>query len=177
MPGDGMVTLNAAEMRQGLLCGGERQIANLMQGRQDRYGADPASGWNLHITGALAEVAAAKYLGRHWEGMGALDNFKASDVKGVEVRWSGVPYLILHERDKDDLPYLLVTGLGPSFTLRGWKLGADGKDQRYWGDPYKKNRPAFFIPVSELDSMRLLTTFLKLDDESDAKAHDRPVLR
>lgn len=44
--------------------------------------------WGAHIQSAIAELAVAKYLGRHW-GMGVND-FHQPDIAGlpVEVRWS-----------------------------------------------------------------------------------------
>ncbi len=141
-----------------------RVVQNIKKGRRDKYGAETQSVWHTHINGALGEVAVAKYLGRYWDGMGALGDLHAADVGGgVQVRWTGKPNgdLILHPSDADDKPFVLVTGDAPRFTLHGWILGRDGKLETYWRDP-AGGRAAFFVPQNKLVPIAELAAWLTL---------------
>jgi len=154
------VTLNPAEMIHGALCGVLRQVQNLKHNRHDKYGAEEMDPWALHINGALAELAVAKYLGLPWTGMGALGDHSLADVDdSTEARWvTNAHYsLLLHPDDNDERVYVLVTGRAPSLALRGWKLGRDGKNQKYWADP-KGGRPCYFVPQTELEPMTTLSS-------------------
>ena len=59
--------------------------------------------------------------------------------------------LLLHPRDLDDAPYVLMTGGGGAYQVRGWIMGRDGKQEKYWGDRANQNRPAYWVPQSALN--------------------------
>ena len=150
-----VVTLSPSELLHGAMCGVYRQVQNIRRRRRDRFGAEVEAGWQLHICGALGELAVAKHLGRYWIGMGVLGDLEADDFAGGQVRWATRPTdrLILHESDPDNARFVLVTGVTDEFLLHGWILGSDGKQKRFWNDPVG-GRPAFFVPRSELRDIR-----------------------
>lgn len=129
----------------------QRQVDNLQNGREDAYGAEKNRGWQNHIEGALGEKAFAKAFGLYWSGhVGDLD---ADDVGPYQVRTRSEYWheLILHKRDKDDRPYVLLTGLNGEYDIRGWMFARDGKKDKYWKDPTGKGRWAYFIPQEDLN--------------------------
>jgi len=145
------IVLRYDEMLMAAQAGVLRTIENLKKGRRDRRGADPHNGWTLSIEGAMAEYAVAKAFDRHWQGKGNLGDADVSRV--IEVRRCIYPYgdLRLHPEDHRDRPYVLVTGERGAYTIRGWIRGGDGMKERYWGSPYAENRPAYWVPQTDLN--------------------------
>ena len=150
-----VVTLTSTELLHGAIAGVFRHVQNLRAGRRDRYGCSPDEGWQKNIEGAIAELAAAKASGRYWVGLGALGDFTAADVRGLQVRHSpGDDHrLVLHKTDNPADPFVLVTGRPPRFTLRGWIYAGDGQRAEYWLDPTGANRWAYFVPQTALRPM------------------------
>lgn len=157
-----VITLTPSELIHAATAGVHRQVQNLKLGRRDRYGAGPDDAWRIHIGGASAECAVAKFLGVYWDGMGALGDLHALDVRGVQVRWAMKPThrLIVHEADADALPFVLVTGDGFQMTLQGWIQGAGAKRPQFVDDPVG-GRPAFFVPQDELLAIETLKHWLE----------------
>lgn len=148
------IELTSAEIMMAAQAGIMRQVENIKKKSQAYYGASTTSDWQLHIEGCLGEFALSKFLNVWWGGKG---DKRGCDVGVYDVRTrSSHSYdLILHENDPDDRVFWLVTGVNGSYKVHGWILGKNGKQEKYWADP-AKNRPAFFIPSSELnDPMEL----------------------
>lgn len=153
------VTLTWSEMQTAYLIAGQRRIMNMKKKLPGKYGAPEHEGSEeLDIVSTRGEMAVAKGLNLFWSG--SVGDYGAIDVGGrVEVRtrtkhWHS---LILHKADKNAAPYVLVDASStPEFRLVGWLFGKEGKLEKYWSDPSKKNRPAYFIeqrylrPISEL---------------------------
>lgn len=120
-------------------------------------------GYSEKIAGAVAEYVVSKALGANWQPVKAIG---ARDVGAFEVRSTGRAdgRLILHERDPDDVPFVLVTGSYPRFTVRGWILGGDGKQPQYWGEWSK--RPAYFVPQAALQPIETLQDFTYANHQS-----------
>jgi hypothetical protein len=126
--------------------------------RPPRYGAPEGEGsFELHWIGCVGEKATAIYTGLYWDGsignLGAVD--VGSRVQGVQVRTRLKAYyeLMLHEDDADTLPFVLVLiHKLPVVILRGWVLGREGKQDRFWME-YVKDRPAFFVPHKTMRPM------------------------
>tara|TARA_R110000803_G_C11989495_1_gene321960 strand:- start:9029 stop:9499 length:471 start_codon:yes stop_codon:yes gene_type:complete len=144
------VVLTPSEMVLAASAGVMRNVKNINAKLKDAYKADPNQGWQMHIEGALGEMALAKFLGLYWPGVGKM---RGTDVGEVDVRTrSRADYeLILHEKDPDDRVFWLLCGNNGRYDVKGWILCADGKRQEYWSDPSGKNRPAFFVPQSKLN--------------------------
>lgn len=125
--------------------------------KEGQYGCNNvAVGWQVNCDGACGEMALAKYLGVFWDGN--MGNFQAADVGALQVRTNPNAWgdLMLHPKDKDeDIFVLILSDKMPSYTLRGWIYGHEGKLQKWWRDG-AKGRPAFFVPQSELHDMSTL---------------------
>ena len=143
------VTLTSSELLLAAQAGCMRQVENLFRGREDAYGASNGQGWEMHIQGAAGEFAVSKALNLHWPGKGRL---RGSDVGPLQVRTAArhSHCLILHEEDDDEVAFVLVTGLAPSFIIQGWIRGWYGKRRQHWRDP-AGGRPAFFVPQAVLN--------------------------
>jgi len=143
------VELTPAEMMQGAMAGCMRQVENIKIGRVDAHGAGIDMGWQLHIEGALGEMAVAKQQGLYWAGKGA---FRGDDAGCIQVRSTthDKGRLILHREDADHDIFYLVTGICGKYMVRGWIIGHEGKQEKYWTDP-DTGRPAFFVPQEDLN--------------------------
>lgn len=109
---------------------------------------DDDAGWTIDIEGAAAEKALAKHYGVYWGGtVGKLDE---DDVGQYQVRCTrhAGGHLILKKTDKPAKPYILLTGLAPTFCVRGWITGRDGLQSQYWKE--HEGRWGYWIPQSLL---------------------------
>ena len=134
-------------------------------GAKHRYGAKDTETWQMGIEGALGELVIAKHFGIFW-GKGS---YGTDDVGPYEVRQTPLAHgkLIIHPGDKDDKRYYLVTGVLGTYYIRGYMYARDAKNPKYWSDPQGTNRPAFFVPQSDLiDEFKVVQTQEKhwLDD-------------
>ena len=97
-----IIELDAFEWWQAAQAGLSRQIKALKKGRKDAHGFK-GDGWGVHIEGACAEAAVAKYLGVWWSG--DFERLYGGDVANkVEVRSThhARGALIMHDTDFDD---------------------------------------------------------------------------
>jgi hypothetical protein len=129
-----------------------RYVANL--GRPNAYGL-AKDGRDEEVLGAYGEYCVSLWLDRSWRPV--VDNPWTDldgDVGPLQVRTTRNardPHLICHPRDKDQATFILVSRLEwNQFRIEGWLPGSLAKDQTYWGDKYKHNRPAFFVPPAQL---------------------------
>lgn len=111
----------------------------------------------IDIQGAEAEKAVAVALGIKWDGKFFDINTwlkwrdVGHDVSGIEVRSTRHENgrLILHPKDSDNSPFILVISKKPVYSLVGWCWGKDGKRQDYWWDCGYK-RPCYYVPRNNL---------------------------
>ncbi|MFW9879540.1 MAG: hypothetical protein ACFFG0_41215 [Candidatus Thorarchaeota archaeon] len=122
----------------------------------------------IDIQGAEAELAVAKAFKLLWDGSFLeLDKWfnwrdQGHDVSGLEVRSTHHPKgcLILHPKDKDNSPFILVlTHQRPVFILAGWNIGREGKKSEYWRD-VGYGRPCYYLPQNKLRKMNDLEKYL-----------------
>ncbi|NDB68646.1 MAG: hypothetical protein EB015_11710 [Methylocystaceae bacterium] len=156
-----IIELSKMEFEFACFIGLQRTTARMYGGSLHAYGADVSKGlFDSNLGGAIAEYAVAKYLGCYWSQQP--ENMRLPDVGGiVEVR--STPHadglLRLHDRDKDEAPYVLALTYDlPKVHLVGWIVGKDGKSQQYWGDKWSNGRPAFWVPQTGLLPMDELKT-------------------
>ncbi len=142
------ITLTPAEYQHAAYAGFVRQAQNLCAGRVDAHGYS-GSGYDIHILGAVGEFVVARALDVFWSGPGTL---RAPDVGLLQVRTAtrADSRLIVHPTDPDDAPFVLVTGSGLTYVVRGWLLGQDAKQPHWWADPTRSQRPAYFVPQAAL---------------------------
>ena len=157
-PNDLKYAENIANKRNKSQRDGNRQDGKVLE---DSLGID--------IQGARAELAVAKGLKLPWDGdFRDLDNWfewreSGHDVSGLEVRSTKHKNgcLILHPKDKDEAPFVLVLAYDdPVFVLVGWNFGYTGKKDKYWRD-VGYGRPCYYLPQNELLDMELLKNRLK----------------
>jgi hypothetical protein len=161
------VILTPTEMLCASQYGCLRQLQNIKNGARPRYGAGEEGAWEVHILGCMAEMAVAKYLNLFWAA--AVGDYEALDVGGlvqVRSRMGGGEGpkvdLILHPKDGDDHPFVLVYSKPPEFRLAGWIMGSEGKRTDLWGDPAGTGRHAFFVPPGMLKDMASLRAWVAL---------------
>lgn len=146
------VVLTDYEIRQAAHAGVDRQVQALVKGLPDRHGFQ-GSGWDVHIDGALGELAVAKALNRFWSA--SVGTFKTGgDVGSIQVRCrSRHDYeLLVRDTDPDDAAFILVTGRAPTFRVHGWIYGRDAKRPE-WRQTHGNRPPAYFVPHSALQSL------------------------
>lgn len=165
------VVLTPPQILMGAHIGLMRQTSNMKNNRNPRYGAGHNNDWQYNIEGCLGEMAVASFLGIYWDGN--INRLDRADVGDLEVRTRSEHWheMLLHEADKDESKHLLVTGKNGSYQLHGWLYGYEGKLDKYWKDPSKKDRPAFFIPQSELRPISELQLLLKGTGETGKYSH------
>lgn len=156
-----IIQLSKTEFEFASYVGLQRTSARMYSGSSHAYGADTAKGlFDTNLGGAIAEYAVSKYIGCYWSMQP--DSMRVPDVGDlIEVR--STPHsdgvLRMHERDKDNLPYVLALTYDlPNVHLVGWIVGKDGKSQQYWGDKWSNGRPAFWVPQTGLLPMDELKT-------------------
>lgn len=116
-----------------------------------------------HISGALGELAVAKYFNIFWSG--TVGELGKMDVGLFQVRmaYKDSHRLIMHHSDKDDDVFIFVTGQRDLFLLHGFTSGSYGKQRKYWQDP-GTGRPAFFVPQKALAPISYLYEIFVLRD-------------
>jgi len=135
-----------------------RHLQFLGRSARPMYGLDANTKWELQIEGALSEYSLAKFLGKHWDGVGTAGG---DDLKEEEVRVTKYDngHLILHPADKDHKRYWLLTGENGRYVVKGFLLAWDGKQNKYWvekkeigKDGKERDRSCFMIPQKDLQN-------------------------
>lgn len=121
---------------------------------------------DFHRIGALAERAAAKYLGLPWHAFSPGEAFRElpGDVGRLQVRGTRYVFsrLCVRPRDPEDAIYVHAVVeenrrlRSARVTLVGWLTGAEARQERYWQalDPQKP--PCWAIPAGDLHPMAML---------------------
>ncbi len=145
------VQLTWSEIQLGALVGATRHLLRLRDGAQNRYtNGAPLNGWQIHVEGALGEMAVAKAFDLFWSG--DVGQPGRGDIgNSLEVRTTATldGHLILHPSDPDDSIYWLVVGKNGAYTIVGWIQGIDGKQEWYWRTRGVRH-PAYFVPSESL---------------------------
>lgn len=102
--------------------------------------------YDNEVCAIAAEIAAGIATGRRWLGAKPGTRNEGDLEGGVEVHHTLPPRGRLHIRpeDADERPYVLVTGRPPTFTVRGWMLGAEAKRPEFWW-PNAPRRPCWAV--------------------------------
>ena len=153
------VDLNPTEFFMACNVGVMRRVASVQRGHRERNGSqDDDFAITKNIIGACGEMAAAKALGRYWDG--SVNVFKSVDLppndlfalEGIQVRTMGRHYydLLIRPGDADEEKFLLVTSeVERSYLVHGWILGGDAKRPE-WLDAKGGRIAAYFVPQSML---------------------------
>lgn len=155
---NGMVRwrLTLPQIRMAALVAIDRRLFALEERLEPAHGGD--DNWDDDIKGCCAEFAVALYTNLSWHGsVGKVGKNAVPDVGGmIEVKSMRVRNrrLVMH-KDSKNLPHVCTFVDLPFVELHGWMHARDGKQDRYWCDPAKKNAHAYFIdppyrPMAEL---------------------------
>ena len=107
---------------------------------------------NANVEGMTGEYVMAKWLNIYLCGPGRVGDV---DIAGMyEVRFTKWPNGVLtvqrnDPREKLGLPFWLVTGKNGRYTVRGWLIGRECMDRRWWGE-LQPGRPCYCVPQSAL---------------------------
>jgi hypothetical protein len=143
------ITLSNVEMLNAATVGVTRRLAAVKRQRQHTNGTPTIDMWGMDIEGAGAELVVAKWLGRYWNALANDPNTLEGDVGRYQVRHTKRldGSLILHDKDNSEALFVLVVGQYPTYEIRGWISGKDGKQSQHWRTG---ERPAYFVPQSAL---------------------------
>jgi len=133
--------------------GKERRLSAVENRRCQPYGEPPGDLVENDVQGAAAEYAVHLALKVPWRPLKKTLHDDHRDVSGVEVRSTLKRHgcLIVHDRDSDSAPFILVTGEMPSLRIVGWLYGRECKRPEFWRTDVRT--PAYFVPQGELRSM------------------------
>ncbi len=140
--------LNSSELQQGSFIGMQRHNYAIYKGLRQRKGYK--NPWDNVIEGALAEMAFAKLMNIYWDGK--INKLTKGDVGFWEVRQTKHTdgCLRIAPTDNNDAPYVLLTGQNGVYFVRGWMMGIEGKQQKYWRKMSDQGRYNFWVPQSDL---------------------------
>lgn len=141
------IQLTNHELMMAALVGVMRHVGSLKRGLQPKHGCKEDECWQVHLEGACGEAALAKYLNLFWDG--TVNTFKrGGDVGEFQVRTrSRHDYeLLIRHDDPPEKIYWLVTGLAPSYVIRGWMRGSEVMMHEDWYKSHGGRPPAWFAP-------------------------------
>lgn len=145
--------MTTEDIGHALTTGYTRWSESVRKGRKDRLNTKTwLEGLNIHVLGALGELAAARALNvfaplRVNQFSGGLPDIPPD----WEVRYrSKAEYdLIVRDRDDDERRFILVRGEPPMIDVVGWMYGKDAK-RAEWRKNYKGLGGAYFVPAEAL---------------------------
>lgn len=144
------VVLSPTQMDRAILVGGRRMVNVIQNGRSCASTVARNDMYGLHIEAAASELVVALVTGEPWH-----DDLEphghAPDVGDHwHVRHTVRPdgHLILQRGEPPAGRFVLVTGQGGAYDVRGWISGRDAQFGRYWRTDVP--RAAFFVPQAAL---------------------------
>ena len=149
-------TLTESEIQQGAFVGMQRCVFAIKSNLRN----EQSNVWQNDIEGALAEMAFAKLLNVHWDGK--IGKIEKGDVGHWEIRQTKMPdgHLLIYPSDSNDASYVLMTGQKGVYEVRGWILGREGKQHKYWRADVTGYRPCFWVPQADLRPVQTHDDFL-----------------
>lgn len=148
-----IVELTKIEMFSAAQAGCLRRINALCKDLPEPYGTPETGLFDNDVESCGAEMAVAKAFGMYWNTYPGEFRELPGDVANLEVRSTKHVNgcLIVHNRDKDDRPFVLVRGTMPRYEVAGWIMGVQAKKSK-WIRKIRK-RSAYFVPADELHSL------------------------
>ena len=156
------ITLTRDQWITAALVGLQRQITAITNGQVPRstYGARQI--YDASVLGAVGEFAVSEVLDVRWNMRTDKPDYGGDLADGVEVRARADHRydLIVNPDDRNDRPYVLVTGVGPRLCVRGWMFGADAKQPQWWRQ-VSDLPPSYFVPQRQLHRISELITYIR----------------
>jgi hypothetical protein len=150
------VTFSQEELFAHALAGASRQVMCILRKAKPTEGAGNKNDWQITIEGVLGEAALSKYLNRYQTGIVQKDAIDVGDLYEVRTSKSHSYEMRLKPTDRDDLPYWFLTGVNGKYVVRGWIMGGEGKQKKWWGVRMRPDHPAFWVPQSALNCPTVL---------------------
>lgn len=163
-----LVTLTASEFTAAVHVGLMRQHAAIERRAATRNNLDPARDarpeWatdlEIHICGALGELAFGKWRGRVWnhsveydtDAPDYVDGGREIEVRGTAYRTGRLPIL---RKDKPERCYVLVIVTPPTCRIVGWMRGDEARRDEWLGSLKPGAAPSWNVPQSELHPFRV----------------------
>lgn len=149
------VILSDKELAFATSIGTRRREADLRHGCRELHGADTESldkRAYFNVLGARGELAVASYLRRKWNADVEYKPGVPDIDPDIQVRCSSKPWgdLIFRDTDSPEHRFVLVTGTGPEFEIRGWIWGRDAIREEWRKDPANRGQPCYCVPQSHL---------------------------
>lgn len=130
--------------------GMQRQIHSLKDGRKPAHGF-VGDEWGIHIEGACAELAVAKFFNLYWEPR--INTFRQPDIGDcIQVRRrSNSDYeLLVRPKEKNEEFFVHVTGRAPLFAVHGWMTGEEAKSREERLKTHGDRPAAYFVDKNDL---------------------------
>lgn len=151
-----VISLTAIEVEMAVLVGGRRNVHCLFGHSKPTFGLEKDQpSWNYHVEGAAGEMAFCKWLNEFW--IGGFCTFKGADHStNIQVRTNRREdgCLNVRPKDNDSHYYVLLTGIAPTYIIRGWILGKNAKKKQWLTRYGKKYDPCYAVPQSELNPFK-----------------------
>ena len=146
-----LIELSEQEVLHAISIGGKRQWEALKKGLADKHGFE-GDGWEVHIEGAMGELAVAKALNIYWDA--GVNTFKTPDLGPLYIRTRSQHHydLLIREDDDNEAPWILATGRAGKYHIHGWIRGKDAK-KPMWSRTHGNRPRAYFVPKSALSPL------------------------
>lgn len=135
-----------------------RRISAIARNRQELHGTPTTDLWGVDIEACIAELLVSLTINSRWRPFLTTPAELPADVgNSIQVRHTKLDHgcLIVHNHDKDDQKFVLVTGTGLDQKISGWILGIDAKKPMHWKPTARC--PAYFVKQEYLNDIALLT--------------------
>lgn len=140
------IKLEPHEAYQAAAIGVSRHVESLRNGNKcGKF--SKRSGFDIHISGAMGELAFCKAMGIYWSG--SVNTFKDADVaRSIQIRTSSNDALIVRPKDSKSEVYVLVKQVAEiEFFVIGWMTGKQAMVSDWWaGD-------AWFVPGEKTNQL------------------------
>ena len=157
-----IVKLSLEEVAMAASVAVHRGLEAIANDRQNSHGFK-GNGWTENIEGYCSELVVSKALDVYYSA-GHGKGFKGADVaNNVQVRWASQDSyrLIVRPADQTNDVYVLVTGIAPEFTIKGFMPGSLAKQDKYLDNPGNDRPDAWWVPQSDLFSITDLIDYFK----------------
>ena len=154
------IRLEPFEMRMAKFVAHERNNQSHDMGLEAGHGLVSASGGvGENVTGALGEMAFAKFKNLYWSG--SVGTFKTGgDVGNIQVRSTNLldRGMIIRADDRENDVFVAVNNCAPVFFIRGWLYGHEAKQTEWRKNPGGRGF-AWFVPQHALRPIETIELF------------------
>jgi hypothetical protein len=146
-----VVTLTRWDEELAFYAAMQRTMKNVLDNVAEAHGADtPWGGFDWNLMAILGEIGCARYFNLTWTGgWGAYNLIDVGERLEVRSRQAPHHHVLLHKKDPDHMPVVSVIVVReqlPRVLVSGWMMIKDGKQEKYWGDKARNNRPCYWVP-------------------------------